>query len=186
VADVILPGEPRSSGSSRCASPKPCTSDSRIALTRAQNSPRGLFDQNEQSPTLPLGSEFGACRNAKTVTNQVSVKFDWRPQVYCFVTSKSVVLFCSLSIKAGFGGLTIGRDRHLEDADHLAVTLISFLQHVLALIFTDTLVMLGSPFIGAPVPFHPRACAGRRVSVRHPASLPQRTTTRTRRRFSDW
>src|ERR1019366_5200323 len=77
----------------------PYRGSSRIALTRAQNSARGLFDQNEESPTLPLGLEFGACRSAKTGTNQVSVKLDWRPQVYCFVTSKSVVLFCSLSSK---------------------------------------------------------------------------------------
>src|ERR1017187_10752708 len=47
-----------------------------------------------------------------------------------YVEVSSPVL--QLVIKAGFGGLTIGRDRHLEDADHLAVTLISFLQHVLA------------------------------------------------------
>src|SRR5208283_3570762 len=35
-----------------------------------------------------------------------------------------------LVIKAGFGGLTVSRDGHSEDADHLAVALVSFLQRV--------------------------------------------------------
>ena len=37
-----------------------------------------------------------------------------------------------LVIDAGFGGLTVVRDRHLENGDDLAVELIGFLQRVLA------------------------------------------------------
>ena len=58
-----------------------------------------------------------------------------------------------LVIIAGFGRLTVGRNRHLEDADHLIAALIRLFQRVLPFIFTDTLETPGSPFIGASVPF---------------------------------
>src|ERR1017187_2629100 len=101
---------------------------------------------------LPLGSEFGARRSTKTGTLQISVKLDWRPQVYCFVTSKSVVLFCSLSSKLALAVLPSAATVILKTPITLPSRLSVSSSVSLPIILTETLVTPGSPFIGASAP----------------------------------
>src|SRR6266851_530459 len=73
-------------------------------------------------------------------------------QVYCFVTSKSVVLFCSLSSTLALAVLPSTATVILKTEITLPSRLSVSSNVSLPFIFTETLVMPGSPFIGASAP----------------------------------